>query len=69
MHLEGTLKIPNRTVAYKGAATAWMKGLKYKEDDIWIKDNNEEEDNVIKQVLINISCSECGCKKNVGKYI
>ena len=66
-HLEGTLKLPTRTLAGKGAATIWMEGLKYKKDDIWIKDKNEveEKDNVVKQVLIHISCPECGCNKNV----
>ena len=66
---DGNLLLPIRTMAYKGAATAWMRSLKYKQDDAWIKMPIEMEmDTVTKEIIKSIRCPECGWMKNIEKY-
>ena len=57
-------------MACKGNATAWMRGLKHKEGDDWTKipTEDEEEGNIVKQIIMNIRCPECGSLKNIEKY-
>ena len=68
--MEGTLKIPVRTLNLRGAATYWMKGLKHKEEDIWNQkeDEEREEANTMMQVLRHVTCPVCDTKKDMETY-
>ena len=68
-HEEGSLRLQNRAMAYKGTETAWMRSLELGAKESWIHEPAIPDGPIQhKKILRCISCPTCGKEKNVEKY-
>ena len=69
MHEEGSLKLQERTLAYKGTSTAWMRSLDLGQKENWTCEPALPDGPVANKLTLRcISCPKCGHEKNVEKY-
>ena len=68
-HEEGSLKLQNRPMAYKGIETAWMRSLDLGKKENWISEPAIPDGPIQNKTILRcISCPKCGKEKNVEKY-